>query len=166
MTKYKIGDHVVHGREVGQIREIIKDFRGMGDYYRIQSLHDESLFVMTPVDTKKKTVRSIISKDDAEKLINEISSIETIEFEQRNAESIYNNLIKSGDHHDMIRLIKTSYEKCADRTKKGLARNEKDKMFLRMGERLLYSEMAVALGKSYDDTKQYVINRVRELTPA
>lgn len=163
MTKFKVGDYVVHGREVGKIVDVVDDFRGMGEYYRIQSLHDESLFVMTPMNNNRKKVRSVISRDDAERLINEISEIETVEFEQRNAETVYNNLIKSGDHEDMVKLIKTSYEKCAKRTKKGLARNEKDKMFLRMGERLLYSEMSIALGKSYDDTKKYVTDKIKNL---
>lgn len=162
MAKYKVGDFVVHGREVGKITEILKDFREMGDCYRIQSLNDNTLFVTTPIKTQDTAIRAVIGKKEAEQLIEDMQSIDTIEVEQRNAEAVYNGLIKSGDHHDMVRLIKTSYEKCEDKKSKGLQRNEKDKMFLRLGERLLYSELAIALDRTFDETKAHVLERVQE----
>ncbi len=163
MAKYKIGDFVVHGREVGKITDIRKDFRGMGDCYRIQSLSDETLYVTTPVSTEDTALRAVISKAEAKKLIGEMLDINTVEVEQRNAEAVYNGLIKSGDHRDMVKLIKTSYEKCEDKMSKGLQRNEKDKMFLRLGERLLYSELAIALGMTFDEAKAHVISHLHAL---
>lgn len=166
MTKYQIGDFVIHGTEVGKVVKIIKNFRGMGKYYRIQSLNDKTLFMMTPVEGKKASLRPIITKDQAEDLIDEIVNIEGIEFDARDAEAAYNGLIKTGDHRDMIRLIKTSYERCNERLKQGLTRNEKDKMFLRLGEKILYSELAVALDKTFDETKDYVFKRVQAIKNA
>lgn len=166
MTKYKVGDLVVHGHEIGRVTEIIKDFRGQGPHYRIQAVSDDSLFVTTPVDQKNTLLRSIINKKDAEEIIDEILSINCVELEVRNAEAVYNDLIRSGDHRDMVRLIKTSYEKCADKAKKGMRSNEKDKLYLRLGEKLLYSEFAVALNKSFDETKEYVMNRVQAIESA
>ena len=161
MAKYKVGDFVVHGREVGKITEILKDFREIGDCYRIQSLNDGTLYVTTPISTEETAIRAVIGRKDAEQLIEDMQSINTVQVEQRNAEAIYNGLIKSGDHHDMVRLIKTSYEKCEDKKSKGLQRNEKDKMFLRLGERLLYSELSIALGRTFDETKAHVLQRVQ-----
>lgn len=136
MAKYQIGDFVMHGSEVGKVVKIVKNFREMGDYYRIQSLNDDTLFVMTPVDARKANLRPVLSRDQAEQLIDEMVTIKGVEFDARNAETAYNDLIKTGDHRDMIRLIKTSYERCNERIKQGLTRNEKDKMFLRLGERI------------------------------
>lgn len=161
MAKYKIGDFVVHGREVGKITDIKKDFRGMGDCYRIQSLGDDTLYVTTPLSTEDTALRAVISSKDAKKLIEEMLGIDTLQVEQRNAEAVYNGLIRSGDHRDMVRPIKTSYANCEDKKSKGLQKNEKDKMFLRLGERMLFSELAIALGMSFEDAKAHVIEKLQ-----
>ncbi len=158
MSIYKVGDHVVHGRELGKVSEIIKE--GDKSFYRIQSLSDPTLSVKTPFELAQKRIRPIISRKEAECLIDRIIDIEPIETDTRTVEAAYTELITSGKHEDIVRLIKTSYLRGAEKTSKGLPRNEKDKMFFRMAEKLLYSEFAIALGKDYDDIKEYVIERV------
>lgn len=159
MKTYKKGDVVVHGREIGTVIDIV-DVDGV-KYYKVQSLNDPTLSVRTPVDTASERLRPTITRAKAEELIDQMIEIEPIEVEARTAEVAYNKLITSGDHVDIVRLIKTSYMRCEEKTNKGLPRHEKDKVFLRMAERLLYSEFAVALGKTYKETEEYVLSRVK-----
>lgn len=162
MSNYKVGDYVVHGHEVGQIIDILKDYQGMGDYYKIQSTLDVTLTVMTPMKRASQLLRPIIKKAEVEKLIDQMADVEALDPDYRNVESTYDELIKSGDHTDIIKLIKTSYARCSAKTSKGQPKNEKDKTFFRKAESLLYNEFAVALGMDYADTKQYVIDRVSQ----
>lgn len=154
---YTIGDFIVHGREIGKIIAITE--RDSNKYYKFQSINDPTLTVSTPVARAKTNLRPIITANEAQALIDSLPTIEPIEVENRTIEQAYNNLVKSGKHIDIVRLIKTTYLRCADRKSRGLTSNEKDKVFLRLAERLLYSELAIALGKTYDETRQYVVER-------
>jgi len=40
---------------------------------------------------------------------------------------------------------------------------EKDENYFNKVENLLYNELSINLGMSYDDTKKYIINKVEEL---
>lgn len=163
MPNYKLDDFVVHGRDIGKVVDI---FEQDGEkYYKIQSLYDTTLSVRTPVAKQNEYIRPVINKQRAEELIDMIVSIEPIEIETRTAEATYSHLIKSGNHVDIIRLIKTSYLRCEEKTRKGMPKHEKDKTYLRLAERLLYSEFAIALGKTYEETKQYIIDRICETEP-
>ena len=122
-------------------------------------MSDETLIVNTPVAKAAINLRPIITTKQAQELIESLVAVTPINVEARTAEHAYNNLVKSGSHTDIVRLIKTTYMRCAERKNRGLASNEKDKIFLRLAERLLYSELAIALGKTYDETKQYVLGQ-------
>lgn len=164
MTAYKVGDYVVHGCEVGQIVEIVDDFRGLGPCYRIRSLVDESLMVTTSVNNTNKLTRSVISRQAAENLVDSIADLELIEDEGFDVESAYDQLVKHGNFEDMLRLIHANHARCAEKLGKSAAQNVKDKTFLRLGEKLFYSEMSVALGKSYEDTKEYILDKMSALS--
>lgn len=161
MPKYKTDDYVVHGRDICKVIEILPKYRLDKDYYKLQSLDDETLVTYSPVERQDKMLRSVISADEAELLIDRLRDIEVVEVDARTVESMYNSLAESGNHEDIIKLIKTTYRRCSDKLEKGQAKPEKDKMYFRMAEKMLYSEFAVALGRSYADTKQYVIERAQ-----
>lgn len=164
MTQYHIGDIVVHGREIGTITGVDEAYRDGEDYYVIAAMNDPTLKVRTPITRSDELLRPAMSRETAEALIDKIPSIEVVsDLNTQNIQQTYNNLVKSGDHDDIIRLIKTSYSRCDAKIKSGKPRGEKDKVYLRMAERLLYSELAVALGKTYDETRRYVIDRASAL---
>lgn len=161
MLTYQKGDFVVHGNQVGKIVDIVA--RDGQDYYKVSAINDETLFLYTPIKEVGSRLRPIISTKDADELIEEMLSIEPIDINSRTAETTYEKLAKSGNHKDIIRLLKTSYLRCEAQRSAGKARNERDKTSLRTAERLLYSELSVALGKSYEETKRYVIDRVSKM---
>ena len=45
-------------------------------------------------------------------------------------------------------------------------RSEKDTTYFNHAEKYLYTEFSVVLGKSYEDTKEYVISKVKEINLA
>lgn len=159
MPKYQKGGFVVHGREICKIVELIKNYREDGDYYKLQALSDPSLITYSPIDKQDKLIRPVITKSEAEKLIGRLNDIETVEVDTKTLEAVYSDLSKSSRHEDIIRLIKTAYKRCEEREKKGAAKPERDKLYFRLAEKLLYSEFAIALGKTYEETKAYIVSR-------
>ena len=78
-------------------------------------------------------------------------------------ENIYKDLFNSEKHVDLVKIIKTAYLRGEEKIEKGQSRSEKDKIFFRKAENALYSELAVVLGKSVEDTRAYVVDRVEAL---
>lgn len=161
---FKVGDIVAHKRDICKITEIIKDFRPDGDYYTLIPLDDDSLTIHTPVLDKRGLIRDIINKKDAEALIQRIPKIEIVEIEDDRAlENEYIKLIDSGKHEDLIKIIKTTYIRKEARINSGQRVGERDKRYFKQAEKLFYTEFSVALNKSYQDTKEYVENKVSKL---
>lgn len=164
VNMYKVGDIVVHKRDICKITGIIKKFRLDEDYYTLTPIDDSSLVIHTPIMDKRGLIRSIISKEAAETLINEIPDIETIQFDDDRAlEGKYNTLIDSGKHRDLIQIIKTTYIRREEKENCGKKVSEKDKNFFRLAEKMFYTELSVALNKTYDETKEYIVSQVAKI---
>jgi len=162
---YKVGDIVVHKRDICKISGIAKNYRPGEDYYILSPIDDNSLVIHTPILDGRGLIRSIITKEEAERLIKEIPNIATIEFnDDRSLEVKYNALVNSGKNQDLIQIIKTTYLRREEKEIKGKKVNEKDKNYFRLAEKMFYSELSVALNKTYDETKEYIVSKVTGLS--
>ncbi len=162
---YKVGDIVVHKRDICKITGIAKNYRPKEDYYTLSPIDDNSLVIHTPVSDERGLIRSVITKEEAENLINEIPSIEIIQFgDDRSLEGKYNALVNSGKNEDLIQIIKTTYLRREEKENKGKKVNEKDKNYFRLAEKMFYGELAIALNKTYDETKEYIVSKVTGLS--
>lgn len=159
---FKVGDYVVYKRDICKVIEIKKKYFKDKDYYVLNSIKDESLTINIPVTND--SIRSIISKKEVDDIINDIPNIEVIIFENNKfIESDYKDLINSGNHRDLIKIIKTTYLRNNARLELGKKIGEKDMNYFQMAESLLYGEFSIALNMSYDETKKYVIDKVKNL---
>ena len=160
---YKIGDVVMYRQNVCRLEKLAKKFRDDKDFYVLEPLSGVDLTVFVPIDACDQ-IRPIISRRGAEKLIDRIGEIDAIEDGGGRAlEGVYKNLLKSPDLEDLVKIIKTAYLRGEEKIEKGQSRSEKDKIFFRKAENALYSELAVVLGKSVEDTRAYVVDRVEAL---
>lgn len=159
---YKIGDYVVHKQYVCKITDIIKKFFNNVDYYNLITINDESLAIKIPVN-RDDLLRPVMNKLEAEELIKKIPGIELIKIENdRNIDYVYKELISTGNREDLIKIIKTAYTRNEHRKENGKKVGEKDLSFLDTAEKILYGEMSIALNKTFDETKDYVIKKVEE----
>lgn len=158
---FKVGSIVAHKRDICKITEIVKQFRLDEDYYTLIPIEDSSLIIHTPVSNKQGLIRDIISKKDAEALIESIPEIKVIEFiDDRTLEGDYISLINSGKPENLVRVIKTTYVRNEDRVNNGQNAGKKDRDYFNLAEKLFYTELSIALGKSYAQTKEYIIDKV------
>lgn len=154
---FKEGDFVVYKRDVCKIKKIKED-----NYYVLVPIDDESLVITIPKNNLN--VRGIISKDESEELINSIPKIEIINVNDKMLENEYKNLLNSGKLEDLIKIIKTTYLRNENRISNHKKIGEKDDNYFKKTEKLLYNELSISLGLSYEDTKKYVTKKVEELT--
>lgn len=101
---YKVNDYLVYKKDVCKVREIKKNKINGIDYYILVPIDDESLIIDVPIDNRMGWIRDIISKEEADKLINNIPNIEPLKnIEDKLLENTYKKLIYNGTREDLIK---------------------------------------------------------------
>lgn len=159
---FKVGDYVVYKRDVCRI--INKKVFNDKEYYVMHPIDDKTLTFNVPVDNSFGHLRPILSKKESEDLISKMHEIPVIETMDRMIENQYRVLLQSGKLEDLICIIKTSYLRNDERKKQGKKIGEIDDSYFKLAEKILYNELSISLGKSYDETKDYVVESVQKLS--
>lgn len=157
---YKINDHLVYGKDVCKIYDI-KEENNM-TYYLLRPLKDQSLKIKVPTTNNK--IRDLMTKEELNNLILKIKDIDVIDTNEKFFESEYKQLLQEPTHEDLIKIIKTTYLRNKQRLDNNKKLAEKDTKYFELAEQYLYNEASVILGLSYEETKDYIINKVTELT--
>lgn len=158
---FKVGDYVVYNNNVCQIFEIKEKHYFSKDYYLMHPIDDNSLNIELPIDNK--FIRSPISKEEAIILIDKIPSIEILEDNSKMIENTYKLLMKSNKMEDLIKIIKTTYLRNDYRMKNNKRISEKDMTYFYMAEKRLYNELSVSLNLDFNETKEYIINKLNNV---
>ena len=158
---YKIGDLVVYKRDVCRIIEYKEKYFKDKDYYLLNPIYDKSLKIDVPIDST--LLRNVISKEEAEDIINSIPSIDIIDVNDKMMENEYKRLITEGGYEGLVSVIKTTYLRNNDRLNSKRKISEKDENYFNTAEKILYGELAVALDMDIEDIKDYIIKRVNEI---
>lgn len=158
---YKVDEYVVYKKDVCKIIEIKCNHLQGKDYYILNPIMDQSLKIEIPIDCE--SIRRLISESEVKNIINKIPNIESININNRMMDNEYKNLMNSGSHEDLIRIIKTAYLRNKERTDSKKKIGDKDNNYFKLAEKYLYNEFAIVLNLSYDDTKNYVIKEVEKL---
>lgn len=151
---YKEGDYVVYRRDLCKIKRV-DDL-----YYNLSPLTDDSLSIKVLKDNKNNYLRLPISRDEADLLIKKIPEIEPLQLQDKLLENEYKNLLRTNEHEDLIKIIKTTYIRNEFRRKQGKKASDKDLIYFNMAEKLLYTELAYSLGIDYDACKSYILEVV------
>lgn len=155
---YKIGDYLVYRKDVCLVKDIIKKHFNDEDYYILEPVNDNSLKIEIP--TSNKNIRELMTKSEVEALIKEIPSITVIETENKLIENDYKQLLKDASREDLVKVIKTTYMRNKLRLDNKKTKSDKDDTYFKLAEKYLYTELSVVLDMSYDEAKNYIINKV------
>lgn len=161
---FQLDSFVVYKNDVCRVKEIKNNYFNNEDYYLLIPINDESLKIEVPVSNKYGFIKKLISKDEIEQILTQIPNIDVINVDDRMIENEYRTLLKSGNHLDLVRIIKTTYLRNKNREDNNKKLGEKDSMYFRLAEKYLYTEFSVVLNLNYEETKQYVISRVEDIT--
>lgn len=159
---YNIGDYLVYKRDVCKVVSIKENYYKGNTYYELVPILDNTLKNLIPINNK--FIRNVITKDEALKIIDQIKDIKPLDISDKQIENEYKKLLDSNNHMDLIKIIKTTYLRNKKRLDEKRKISEKDKNYFDKAEKILYSEFSIALNKSYDDTKTYIIDHVNSIT--
>lgn len=157
---YKVGEIIVYQKDVCKIKEIKENHIQGKSYYVLIPIDDDSLKIDVP--TENNMIRNIISKEEAEALIQKIPDIDILNINEKNMENEYKKLLEGNCLEDLVTIIKTTYLRNQERLQNKKKISEKDESYFEKAERRLYNELSVSLGMSYHETKEYITNSVQK----
>lgn len=154
-------EYVVYGRSGVCVVEGVEHVNGQ-DFYRLRSIY-QNCQITTPVNGKNP-IRSVMSRDEANALIDRIPTMETRSisgFSTRELSEQYRALVTSQEREKLVELTMSIYAKkrAAEMTKKKLSST--DQAFLKEGEGLLFGELSVALGIPFNEVQAYIRTRLK-----
>ena len=153
---FKVGEYIIYKRDLCKVKNIEKSSRTDEEYYTLSPVQDESLSIKVPVSNKFNNLRYPLSKEQSEDLIAKIPNIKPIETNDKLLENAYRELMKTNTHEDLIKIIKTTYLRNAERLSQGKKAADKDLTFFKQAETYLYNELGYSLGKTYEECKDYI----------
>ncbi len=168
---YQVDDLVVYGSagvcRVVEIRE--QAFPGTGEkqlYYSLRPLYENGS-VSVPVNSDKVFLRPVISREEAEKMIDTIPSVHAKAFHSKASRELtehYESLLKSHDCHALLELTMSIYVKKKDLESRKKKFGSVDERFLKRAENLLFGELAAALQITKEQVPTAISDRIHRLT--
>mgnify|MGYP004483011137 CR=1 FL=1 len=159
---YKKGDLLVYRREVCRVIRIAKsDFTKDKCYVLVPFANpDGSVKMQVPISDKGGHLRDMITKEEIQDLIEAIKNQEPVESKTSNLKSQYSNLLNSDSLEDLVRIIKTSYQRNQQRIAQNKRTASIDDEYLHKAEKYLFNEIAASLNISYEEAEQYFKEQV------
>lgn len=131
-------------------------------YYRLKPLWQDGV-IYTPVDGGKVPMRPVMSREEAETLIDRIPDIPAAPCQGGTAQALarqYQSAVREGGHQSLVELMKAIYGKRRQAEAKNRRLGLVDERYMKQAERMLYGELATALGIPYDGVEEYIAARL------
>ena len=165
---FETGEYVVYGRTgICQVTGVttmrVDGSSGEKLYYVLRPGGETDGKIFTPVEGGKQVLRGIITREEAERLIDEIPSIETLSIEnEKFREDSYKKCIRTCECRDLLRIIKTIYVRKQARLSHGKKTTATDERYLKLAEDHLYSEFSMLLDIPKEHMAGYIEQRVHQ----
>ena len=164
---FQTGDLVVYGATgVCRVEEITCPGGTGADrnrrFYLLKPLQQDCV-IYTPVDNAKVPMRPVISREEAEALIDLIPSIRAEAYHGPTLQALaqhYQSAVRSHDCRDLVELMMSIYAKRRQAEAQKRRLGMVDERFMKQAERLLYGELSVALDIPFDQVEPYIARRV------
>lgn len=163
---FQTGDLVIYqNMGVCRIADVtVPSFDSAREYYLLEPLNARGT-IFIPVDADV-FIRPVISREEAERLIDTIPSIEAEAFGSTALKEItqhYSDALHTHECADLIELVMSIYDKKRVRAEQNQKFGTVDESYMKRAEELLYGEFAVALDMPKEDVRAYIEKRVKLL---
>lgn len=132
-------------------------------YYILHPMNDKNLSISTPVDNDKVTMLELLTKEEAEELLESFKKpgIDWIEVDRERGE-VYSEIIKSGNRKKIVGIANTLMRTKSNLEKNGKKFHEKDKKILADIQSILFSELAFSLDTTPEEIAKIVNSYLKE----
>ena len=164
---FSIGDTVMYGGTGVCVVEDITTMKLSGmdkprEYYVLRPKYQSGI-IQTPVDGTKIPIRPVLTRAEAEALVDTIPEVTAAICTEKNLSALrnhYQQQMSSFDCVDLIRMTKSIYAKKKDAESRQKKIGMTDEKYLRRAEDLLYGELAVALDIPREAVSAYITDRL------
>ncbi len=163
---FRIGEYIVYGAKgVCEVMEVTKMHReGIPEdrlYYVLRPLNVQGSRVYTPVDNDKVVMRTLITPQEVDEIIESIPEIAELEVpSEKLREQTYKDCLRTGDCREFMRVIKTLRGRKRDRIANGKKVTATDERYLKQAEETLYTEFAVLLKMPRENIPAYISRKL------
>ncbi len=127
------------------------------EYYVLKPVYMPGSKIYVPVDTAEDSMRKVLNKEEADRLIHGIPEIPLITIaNDKLLEQEYKDCMKTNCCEEWIKIIKTIYLRKQKRLEAGRKVTAVDAKYFRMAEDNLYGELAVALSMPRETVESYI----------
>lgn len=160
---FNVGDYIVYGNSgVCKVEEIGKlNVSGIQNdhiYYTLNPVYSKGSKIFTPIDNDKVIMRPVITKEDANALIQNMKEIKTLWVnDEKRREEVYKGALRTCNCIDYVKIIKTLYERKQNRLNEGKKVSSSDERYLHAAEDSLYGELAIALDIPKTEVCDYIV---------
>ena len=159
---YQVGDLIVYGGTgVCRVMEVGPQTGGRL-YYTLEPVYG-SCRIFTPVENSKVLMRPIVTRQEAERLIDEIPAIQPEAYYNKVLRELtehYDTILKTYNCGELLKLTMSIYAKSRRPKPKKRRLGAVDESFLHRAEDLLFSELAAALELDREQVQPYIAARV------
>ena len=167
---FQAGDLVVYGTTgVCRVESIDQPNMTGADrnkkYYRFKPFYQDGV-IYTPVDNTKVSIRPVITREEADRLIDLIPSIRAEAYRAPTLQALAQHDQKAVHSHSclaLIELMMSIYTKQKQAESLNRRLGIVDERYKKQAERLLYGELAAALEIPFDEVESYIARRVEVL---
>jgi len=167
---YQKGEYVIYGNNgICKVEEIGNPVgtpmaNNGKEYYTLSPVFGSGN-IYVPLDTRVY-MRPILTKEQAEELIEQIPQIQGEIFEGKDVRALsekYKDCLDTHQCEDLVKLIKTVYqkEKMMVENGKKLAKTEQD--FGKLAKELLHREFSMALELPYEEVEEYITKKIETM---
>lgn len=164
---FSVGDKIVYGGTGVCVVEDITQIHVSGagtsrSYYVLRPVY-QSGTIQTPVDNNKIPIRPVLTREEAESLVDAIPGVHAVMCLEKNLSALrnhYRDQMSSFECIDLVRMTKSIYAKKKDAESRQKKIGLTDEKFLHRAEDLLYGELAVALDIPKDSVSDYIADRL------
>ena len=166
---FAVDDYIIYGNHgVCRVQKIGTVSLSMVDknkvYYTFRPVYKNEAVVYAPVENPKSIIRPVLTKEEADTLIEEIPQLDSVWIaNEKEREAQYKAALKTCDCRELIRIIKTLYCRKMDRIRDGKKVTVVDERYFRQAEEQLYGELAFAMNMDRSQMSDYLTERISKL---
>ena len=161
---FNIGDMIIYSAHgICYIDDICaRQFHGEEKkFYVLHPLDNEKLTISIPVDSTSVRMLELLHKDQAEEILDSfrVPGKSWNEITNERAQ-IFAETVKSGNRKEISKVVNTLMRKKLSCESTGKKLNDKDKQLLNHVQGVLFMELAIALGTTYEAISDRVVSLI------
>lgn len=166
---FQVNDVIIYGAQ-GVCKITGTEEKAVGGkrktYFVLKPVSDRGSTIFVPTDNEivLKKMRRLLTKEEIHKLIDSMGSEDAVWVQNENErKEHYKGILTSGDHLELIKMIKAIYAHKQEREAEGKRLHMSDERFFKDAEQILYSEFQYVLDlDSKDDLMRYILERIEK----